>query len=60
MYRFDVALTNGNWVGYINVSNGEFSEPYEMSKEDSERMLQRMAKYREGRRCFGIFEKNVK
>jgi hypothetical protein len=55
VYRFDVSLTNKNWVVYLPCSKGDFYQTHEFTEEEKRKIIPRIIDYLENRKNFGIF-----
>jgi len=58
VYRFDVALIDDEWSLVVPGSKGDSYSPYELSKEEADRILPRVVKYLQRMKWFGFFWKS--
>lgn len=45
VYRFNVSLANRQWSGYVPGTKGDFFEVHELSAQERDRILPRIALY---------------
>ncbi len=55
VYRFNISLTDKNWVVYLPCSKGKFHKTHEFTEDEKKYIIPRIIDYLENRKYYGIF-----